>query len=100
MTKRNTVIGSFTNNDLSQMYQLPSPQKKYDKDFIEKFMKENEDQLEVIKGWRRESSKHKWEDKGLYSIASIAGPDCYFVVMICRIFGYANTQKFIDQWVP
>lgn len=100
MTKRNTIIGSFTNKDSTRMYQFSAAQKKYDNDFIEKFMKENQDQSEVIKGWRRDASKHKRENKGMHSIASLVGPYCYVATMICRLFGYVNTQKFSDQWVP
>lgn len=82
------------------MYQRPLPQNKYDKQFTEKFMKENGDLLEVIKGWRRDPNKHKHEDKDMYTIASIVEPYCYIAAMMCRLFGYSNTQKFSDQWVP
>jgi len=43
MPKRNMVIDSFTGKYLSLMYHLGPPQKKYKKEFLEKFMKENED---------------------------------------------------------
>lgn len=63
-------------------------------------MKENEDKSKVIKGWRGDSNKHKHEDKVMYVISSITKPYYYIVVMTCRLFGYSNTQKFLDQWVP
>jgi len=72
MMKRNTIIDSFTRKYLTQMYQFSVARKKYDKDFIEKLMNENQDQSEVIKGWRRDSIKHKQEDKGMYSIDSLS----------------------------
>jgi len=41
------VMGSFTPDNLHQMYQLPERQKLYNKDFLENFTKENEDSLDI-----------------------------------------------------
>ena len=82
------------------MYHLPAAQKKYDIEFVEKFMQENEHQSKFIRGWRRDPNKNKWGDKGMYVIASINAPYRFVVAMMCRLFGYADTQKFSDQWVP
>ena len=40
---RHEVMGSFTLDNLHQMYQLPEPQKLYDKDFLQHFTKKKED---------------------------------------------------------
>lgn len=42
-TKRQEVMGSFTPDNLQLMYHLPEPQVIYNKQFAEKFSKENED---------------------------------------------------------
>lgn len=47
-------------------------------------MKENEDQENPIRQRIRNSNKHKRDGKG----------------MMCRMSGYPNTHKFLDQWVP
>ena len=36
----------------------------------------------------------------MYVVSSINAPYCFVVAMICRLFGYENTQKFSDQWEP
>jgi len=45
------VIGSFTAKDLSAMYHLPANQKKYDKEFVEKFMQEMNINLRLGQGY-------------------------------------------------
>lgn len=47
------LISSFTPQDLKLMYHLPEPQVVYNRQFIEKFAKENEDLAECTKHWSR-----------------------------------------------
>lgn len=96
MTYIETVISSFTAKDLFAMYHFPASQKKYDKQFIQNFIQENELQSKVIQGLRRDprKQKQKQEDKDMYSIASINAPYCFATRMMYRLFGYENTQKF------
>lgn len=86
-----TVIGSFKSKDLRKMYHLPQPQKNYDTQFIHKFMQENLNHMELIREWRRDPNKHKFEDRGMYSLASIIGPFSHIFVMLCFLYGYPNT---------
>ena len=45
-------LGSFEAEDLKAMYHLPSPQQKYDKDFLKSFRTEHPDLMKVIKEWK------------------------------------------------
>lgn len=82
------------------MYHFPLPQKRYDTQFVQKFMHENENPTELIKEWRSDPRKHKHEDRGMYSLASIVSPFSHVTAMMCRSYGYSNTQKFSEEWVP
>ena len=44
---RQEVMGSFSPDNLQLMYNLPEPQAFYNKQFLEKFAKENEDPTDV-----------------------------------------------------
>ena len=57
-------------------------------------MKENEHQSNPIK---RDLNKNKCEDKGMYSIASLAGPYYQIATLMCRTYGYPDTKKIFDQ---
>jgi len=46
------LMGSFKAEDLKQMYHLPNPQDIYDKPFLAKFAKQNEEPFKIIQGWR------------------------------------------------
>lgn len=39
---KHTIIGYFTDKDLSTIHHFPKPQCKYDKKFVEAFMKEHD----------------------------------------------------------
>ena len=52
-TQGQGLIGSFTSQYLRLMYHLPEPQVTYNKQFMEKFAKENEELVETIKDWSR-----------------------------------------------
>ena len=45
------LIGSFTPQNLRLMYHLPELQASYNKQFVEKFTKQNEDLAECTKSW-------------------------------------------------
>lgn len=36
----------------------------------------------------------------MYSISSLATPYSYITTMMCTLFGYSNTNKFLVEWVP
>lgn len=50
-TRSEELMGSFSPNNLRHMYHLPEPQANYNKQFVEKFAKENEDLVECTKIW-------------------------------------------------
>lgn len=53
-----------------------------------------------MREWRRDPNKQKQEERGMYSLASIVGPFSNIVAMICCLYGYPNTQKLSEEWVP
>lgn len=57
--KRKHVMGSFSPDNLQLMYQLPEPQNLYNKQFLEKFSKENKDLSDVMYTWRLSRGKLK-----------------------------------------
>lgn len=59
ITLKKTIIGSFKAKDLSKMYHLPQPYKKYDTQLIHTFMQENPNLAELIGEWRWYPHKHK-----------------------------------------
>lgn len=94
------IMGSFTPDNLPQMYHLQEPQKLYEKYFLEHFAKENEDPIDVTQSWRLGSDKFKWEKYGMYPISSLSTPHNFVAVMIFRLFGKADSTKFSIEWVP
>jgi len=63
-------------------------------------MQENLNPAKLIKEWRKYPNKHKRDDRGMYSLASLLGSFSEVPTMMCHIFGLANTQKFSEEWVP
>lgn len=55
---------------------------------------------EPIKDWKRDPNKNKHEEKGIYSVGSLTRPYWLIYSMVCRLFSYPNTQKFLDHWTP
>lgn len=100
ITPKKTIIGSFKAEDLRKMYHLRLSQRKYDTQFIHKLMHENLNPTDLIREWRRDPSKHKLEDTGMYSLAPIVGPFSHVTAMMCHLYGYPNTHKFSQEWVP
>lgn len=100
LTMKNTVIGTFTGNYLSVMYHLPEPKCKYNKQFVEKFMKEHNHALEPIRARRIDQNKYKKEELGKYKVEFLVGPYFLIVFMMCRLFSYPDTHNFIYQWTP
>ena len=93
-------MGSFTPEDLRTMYHFPMPHKAYDKAFLEKFAKENQDPMKVVKEWKVDQCKLKWDKLGMYPIAQLPSPHCFVAVMLCRFFSRLDTTKFSIEWVP
>jgi len=75
------------------MYHLPQPQKKYDM----QFMQENLNPGKLIREWRRDSKKHKRDDMGMYSLASIVVPFSHISTMLCRLYGCPNTHNSLKN---
>lgn len=94
------VFGSFQPDDLRQMYHLPTPEKKYNKAYLEKFRNENDIESEPIWGWRQNPTKHKHESSGKYSADSLCSPYCYAAVMMCMLWGLHDSSNFTIEMVP
>jgi len=62
--KKKIVIKSFSSEDLWKMYHHPEPQCKYEKEYIEAFLKEHGHASKPINGQRKESNKQKREESG------------------------------------
>lgn len=60
-------MGSFTLDNLRLMYHLPEPQVIYNKQFIEKFAKENEDPADYTWTSSNNEGKVKKDNNGMYS---------------------------------
>jgi len=82
------------------MYHLPEPPATYNKQFMEKFAKENECLAEFIKDWSRRDEPLKKDKHGMYSIGSLTSPYCFAAAMICRLFGKPDINKFSPEWLP
>ena len=93
-TQGQGLIGSFTPQDLSLMYHLPEPQATYNKQFMEKFAKENEDLEECTKDWSRRDKPLKKDKHGMYSTGSLTSPYCFAAAMLYRLFGKPDINKF------
>lgn len=93
------IFGSFKLEYFKQMYHLPEPEKRYNKEFLEAFSKENDSKSALIKQWRHFPKKHKHESSGKYSIDSLASPYCYARAMMCRLWGQHDSAKFTIDMV-
>lgn len=94
------LMGSFRVEDLKQMYHLPNPQDIYERSFLAKFAKQNEEPFKMIKGWRDIENKLKYDKMGMYPIASLANPHNYATSMLCILYGFPNNAKLSIEWVP
>jgi len=94
------ISGSFQPESLRQMYHLPKPEKKYNKEYLEKFAKENEIESAPIRDWRQNPAKHKHESSGKYSVDSLCSPYCYARIMMCRLWGLHDSSNFTIEMVP
>ncbi len=81
-TQGQGLIGSFAQQDLKLMYHLPEPQVTYNKQFIEKFVKENEDLPECTKDWSRRDEPLKKDKHGTYSTGSLTSLYCFAATML------------------
>ena len=73
-TQGQDLIGSFTPQDLRLMYHFSEPQATYNKQFMEKFAKENENLAECTKDWSRRDEPLKKDKHGMYSTGSLTSP--------------------------
>ena len=82
------------------MYHLPEPQVIYNRQFIEKFVKENPDLAETTKDWSRRDEPLKKDKHDMYSTGSLTSPYYFAAAMLCRIFGMPDINKFSWEWLP
>ena len=94
------IFGSFQPESLRQMYHLPTPEKTYNKEYLEKFARENEIESKPIRDWRQNPAKHKHESSGKYSVDSLCSPYCYARIMMCRLWGLHDSASFTIEMVP
>ena len=92
-TTSQEVMGSFNPNNLKHMYHLPEPQVSYNKQFVEKFAKENEDLEECTNHWSNNEERLKKDKTGMYTTSSLCSPYCFSASILCRLFGKPNTNK-------
>lgn len=81
------------------MYNLPNAQDIYDKQFVPRFVKENEDPFQMIHEWRRRDNKFKQDKAGMYPIAFLANPYNFAASILCRLYGLLDNSKFSINWV-
>ena len=93
-------IGSFTPDNLRLMYHLPEPQAIYNRKFVEKFAKENEDLAECMKNWSNNEERLKKDKNRMYTTGSLSSPFCFATTMLCRLFGKPDNTKFSSEWLP
>ena len=94
------LIGSFTAQDLKLMYYLPEPQATYNKQFMEKFVKENQNLAETTKDWSKKDEPLKKDKHSIYNTSSLTSLYCFATAMLCRIFGMPDINKFSSEWLP
>jgi len=99
-TQGQGLIGSFTPKDLRLMYHLPEPQVTYNKYFMEKFAKENEDLAKCTKDWSRRGEPLKEDKHGTYNIGSLTSPYYFATAMLCILFGKPDIKIFSCEWLP
>ena len=85
---------------LCAMYHFQMPKNDYDKAFLEKISEENQDPMKVVKEWKANQGKLKRDKLGMYPIAQLPSPQCFIVVMMCRLFSKLETAKFSIKLVP
>ena len=93
-------MGSFKGEDSKQMYHLPNPQDIYEKSFLAKFVKHNEEQFKMIQDWGVLENKFKYDKTGMYPIAFVENPHNYAASMLCRLYGMPKNTKISIEWIP
>lgn len=82
------------------MYHLPELQASCNKQFVEKFAKENEDLVESTKNWSAKEEPFKKYKHGMYSTGSLSSPYYFVATMLCRLFGRPDINKFSSELLP
>jgi len=91
--------GSFTPNNLRLMYHLPEPQTIYNKQFDEKFFKENKDLVECTNNWSNNEERLKKDKNSMYMTGSLSSPFWLAVAMLYGLFGKPYRTKFLSEWL-
>lgn len=74
-TQNQEVMGSFTPSNLRLMYHLLEPQANYNKQFVEKISKENEDLADNTKSWSVKEEPLKKDKNFMYATGSLSSPN-------------------------
>lgn len=93
-------MGYFSLDNLRLMYNLPKPHNLYNKLFLRKFAKENEDLADVARTWTQNKGKIKKDKIGMYSTTSISPPHIFATTMLWIMFGKPDSTKFSLKWLP
>ena len=88
------VMGSFTPDNLRLMYHLLEPQVIYNRQFMEKFAKENNNPTDYTRTSSNNEEKIKKYKNGMYTTASICPPYSFAEAMLCRLFGRPDGTNF------
>jgi len=75
------------------MYHLPEPHVTYNREFVEKFIKENEDSVNYTKNWSNNEERIKKDKNGMYVTAFVCSPFRFSMAMLCRLFGKPDSNK-------
>jgi len=67
---------------------------------VANFAKKNPDPFKLIQGWRVLENKFKYDESGMYAIASLENSYNYAAAMLCRLSGLPNNTKFSIEWIP
>jgi len=81
------------------MYHLLEPQVTYNKQFIEKFSRENEYLVECTKEWLRRDEPLKRDKHGMHSTGSLASLYFFAACILCTLFGKLDVNKFSSKWL-
>ena len=82
------------------MYHPLEPQVTYNRKFVEKFIKENEDPADCTKNWSNNEERIKKDKNCMYATAYVCSPFYFVVAMLYRLLGKPNSNKFSSEWLP
>lgn len=82
------------------MYHIPEREAIYNRQFVEKFTKENEEFAECTKNWSSNEKRIKTDKNGMYTTSSLSSSFCYAATMLCRLFCKPDINNFSSEWLP